>query len=80
MIGSQLGPYQIIEQVGAGDPRQLMEQIRPRMQQALENVRLSLEAVKAVLTKEQWDRLPERLRNLGNQPRQGGVRRPGGDV
>jgi hypothetical protein len=51
------------------------------MQEALENVRLSLEAVKAVLTKEQWDRLPERLRNLGNQQRQGGgVRRPGGDA
>jgi hypothetical protein len=70
-----------IDEVGAGDPRQLMEQIRPRMQEALENVRLSLEAVKAVLTKEQWDRLPERLRNLGNQQRQGGgVRRPGGDA
>jgi hypothetical protein len=68
---------QEIEQIGAGDPRALLQAIRPRMQQAQENARKSLEAVRGVLTPEQWSKLPERLRN----PRQPGQnRRPPGGV
>lgn len=64
-----------IEEVGAGDPRALLQAIRPRMQQAQENARRSLEAVRAILTSAQWDKLPERLRN----PRPAGLdRRPPG--
>jgi hypothetical protein len=65
-----------IEQIGAGDPRALLEAIRPRMQQAQENARRSLEEVRGILTPEQWNKLPERLRN----PRPAGQNRrpPGG--
>ena len=65
-----------IEQVGAGDPRALLQAIRPRMQQAQEDARRSLEAVRAILTPAQWDKLPERLRNP--RPARQEPRPPGG--
>ena len=61
---------------GGGDIRALMEVIRPRMQEVQENLRRGLGVVREVLTEEQWELLPERVRNLGTQRR--GVRRPGG--
>jgi hypothetical protein len=64
-----------IEQVGVGDPRALLQAIRPRIQQAQENTRRSLEVIRAILTKEQWNKLPERLRN---PPGPGQGRRPPG--
>lgn len=68
-----------IERAGTGDPRQLLERIRPRFQEALRNVRENLEAVRALLSPEQWERLPERLRTLGEAPRPSGPRRPPGN-
>jgi hypothetical protein len=65
-----------IGEAGPGDPRALLQAIRPRMQQAQENARRSLEKVQGILTPEQWEKLPERLRN----PRPAGQNRrpPGG--
>jgi hypothetical protein len=66
---------QEIERIGAGDPRALLQAIRPRMQEAQENARRSLDQVRGILTPEQWEKLPERLRS----PRQPGQnRRPPG--
>jgi hypothetical protein len=71
-----------IEEATAGapqDPRALVEVIRPRMQEAQENLQSGLAVVREVLTEEQWEMLPERVRDLGSQRgRQGGMRRPGG--
>lgn len=65
-----------VEAAGTEDPRQLIQLIRTRIEQAQQQARASVEAVRALLTEEQWDRLPERIRNLGRQ--QPGMRRPGG--
>jgi hypothetical protein len=62
---------------GAADPRALMQLIRPRLQQAQATVRSGLDAVRQVLTEEQWQRLPERVRNLGRGRGQPGRRSPG---
>jgi hypothetical protein len=76
-IGQAL--QQDIEEAGAGggDIRALMQVIRPRMQQVQENLQRGLGVVRDVLTEEQWELLPERVRNLGTRPR--GMRRPGGN-
>jgi hypothetical protein len=70
-----------IEEAAAGaeqDPRALMEVIRPAMQRVQENLTRGLAAVREVLTDEQWDILPERVRNLGSRLGMpgGGIRRP----
>jgi hypothetical protein len=68
-----------IEELGAGgavDPRALMQVIRPRMQEAQENVQRGLAVVREVLTEGQWNRLPERVRNLGQRRGPGGRRPP----
>jgi len=68
-----------IEELGAGgaaDPRALVQVIRPRMQEAQENVQRGLAVVREVLTEEQWHRLPERVRNLGQRRRPGGRQPP----
>jgi hypothetical protein len=62
---------------GAADPRALMQVIRPRMQEAQENVQRGLAVVREALTEEQWQRLPERVRNLGRRRGPGGRRPPG---
>jgi hypothetical protein len=62
---------------GAAEPRALLTMIRPRMEQALQGVRQEVQAVRAVLTEEQWGRLPERLRQIGEGrafPRGTGIR------
>lgn len=65
-----------VEAAGGGDARQLVQLIRSRIEEVRERARASLEAVRALLTDEQWDRLPERIRTMGRQ--QPGMRRPGG--
>jgi len=68
-----------IEEAGAagGDVRALMQVIQPRMREAQENLQRGLGVVREVLTEEQWELLPERVRNLGSQQGRG-MRRPGG--
>ncbi len=61
-----------IEDVGGSDPRALMQVIRPPLQEAQRRITESLKAVRRVLTEEQWNRLPEDIRNAG---RGGGGRR-----
>jgi hypothetical protein len=60
-------------QGAGGDPRAMMTLIRPSMQEANEDVRRSVEALKAILTDEQWDKLPEEVREprgaFGGRPR-----------
>ncbi len=45
-----------------GDPRALMSLIRPSMQAANENVQRSIDALKKILTHEQWNKLPGEVR------------------
>jgi hypothetical protein len=73
---------QQIEGASGQNPQALLGLIRPKMQEAQENVRRSLEAVKDVLTEEQWKRLPEGIRRLGEQQQRPGrgMRPPGGDA
>jgi len=73
---------QQIEGASGQSPQALLGLIRPKMQEAQENVRRSLEAVRAVLTEEQWKRLPEEIRRLGEQQQRPGrgMRPPGGDA
>jgi len=72
---------QQVDGLAGQDAQALLGVIRPRMQEAQQNVRRSLEAVKSVLTDEQWKLLPERLRRLGEQQGPGrGMRPPGGEV
>ncbi len=69
-----------IEELGTGgavDPPALMQVIRPRMQEAQENVQRGLAVVREVMTEEQWQKLPERVRNLGQRRRQPARRPPG---
>ncbi len=54
---------------GAGgneNPRGLIQLIRPRMQEAQENARASLDKLRDVLTKEQWELLPKSLKEAGD--------------
>lgn len=57
------------------DPRALMRLIRPVMQEARQNVLESLDVVRRILSAEQWELLPEEIRDFGSG-RQRGVRRP----
>jgi hypothetical protein len=45
------------------DPGRMMSVIRPRLDAARANLERALEAAKALLTDEQWNYLPERLKN-----------------
>jgi hypothetical protein len=56
------------------DFRGLFVLLRPKLEEARQNVRQALEAVRAILTKDQWNRVPDRIRN----PRTGPQRGPGG--
>jgi hypothetical protein len=49
-------------QDAGGDPRALMTLIRPSMQEANENVQLAIEALRDILSDEQWNALPEEVR------------------
>ncbi len=65
-----------LEAMADADPRQLLESIRPRIQEAQERVRDMADRIREVLTDEQWELLPEQLRRAG-RGRQG-RRRPDG--
>jgi hypothetical protein len=45
------------------DPGELFRTLQPKLQQSRANVAAALEEARKVLTPEQWDRVPERLRN-----------------
>ncbi|HEX9692228.1 MAG TPA: carboxypeptidase-like regulatory domain-containing protein [Gemmatimonadales bacterium] len=51
-----------------GDPRALLQLIRPRLQQAQEHARASVGAVRALLGDDQWNAVPDRIKNLGQGP------------
>lgn len=53
----------------------MMAVIRPKMEEARKHMQAALDAAKAILTPEQWNYLPERLRNP-RDPLQG-RQRPG---
>jgi hypothetical protein len=65
-----------MEAAGMEDMRALIALIRPRLTEAAANVRTNLATVRAVLTDEQWNRLPEEIRQLDRR-RQPGARRRG---
>jgi hypothetical protein len=70
---------QQVEGLAGQDVQALLGAIRPKMQEAQQNVRRSLETVKSVLTEEQWKLLPDRIRRLGEPPGPGrGMRPPPG--
>ena len=61
------------------EPVRMMTAIRPKLQQAQQNLQAALDAAKAVLSVEQWNYLPERLRTpRGMLPGGDGPRRPPG--
>ncbi|HEX7023965.1 MAG TPA: Spy/CpxP family protein refolding chaperone, partial [Gemmatimonadales bacterium] len=57
------------------DGARLMTVIRPRMEEGQKQMQAALQAAKAILTAEQWNYLPERIRNPRGQ-RPGGAQRP----
>jgi hypothetical protein len=59
----------LAERGPAGEPGRLIEAIRPVFADARADVLATHEAVRLLLSKEQWDRLPEDVRNLpGRMP------------
>ncbi len=61
------------------DPGRMMAVIRPKLDQARKNLERALAEAKALLTEEQWNYLPERVRSpgfLGGTRREGENRRP----
>ncbi len=64
-----------IAKMGANaDGPRMLTVIRPKMEEARKHTQAALDAAKAILTPEQWNYLPERLRNP-RTPLQGGQRR-----
>lgn len=63
-----------IEETGDQDPRALMQRIQPAMQSARTNALTAIERMRAILTAEQWERMPTGIREYG---RRGVGRRPG---
>ena len=57
------------------DPGVLFARMRPRLQAGRDNIRRALEQARAVLTPEQWKKLPDALKSPGLG---GGARRRGG--
>ncbi len=61
------------------DPGRMMAVIRPRLEEARKNLEKALADAKALLTEEQWNYLPERIKSpsfFGGQRREGENRRP----
>ena len=56
------------------DPGILFARMRPRLQAGRDNIRKALERARAVLTPEQWKRLPDALKTpgFGGRGRRGG--------
>jgi len=67
-----------IEEMADANPRDLLQSIRPRLQQAQERVRDMADRIRELLADEQWEMLPEELRQAGRRQGPGGRRRPGG--
>ncbi|MEE8134371.1 MAG: hypothetical protein V3T56_04910, partial [Gemmatimonadales bacterium] len=63
-----------LEELVDADPRELLQSIRPRLQAAQDRVRDMADRIRDLLTEEQWELLPEALRQAGR--RRG--RRPNG--
>jgi len=63
-----------IEAQGGADPRALMSHIQPAMQSARANALAAIERMRAVLTDQQWEKMPAAIREYG---RRGVGRRPG---
>jgi len=57
------------------DGARMMAVIRPRMEEAQKHTQAALDAAKAILTAEQWNYLPERLKNPRTPGAGGGQRR-----
>jgi hypothetical protein len=56
---------QEMEKLGANpDPARLMTVIRPRMEEGQKQMQAALDLAKAILTVEQWNYLPDRIRNF----------------
>lgn len=60
------------------DPGILFARMRPRLQAGRDNIRKALERARAVLTPEQWKRLPDALKSpgFGGRARGGGRGEP----
>jgi Carboxypeptidase regulatory-like domain len=58
------------------DFRGLFTLLRPKLEEARANVREALEAVHAILTRDQWNRVPDRIRNPRTGPPRGAGARP----
>ena len=59
-----------IEKAGANpDPSALMGALRPKLEEGRANTQEAVVAAKTILTPEQWARLPERVKNAGQQNR-----------
>jgi hypothetical protein len=50
------------------DPARMMAVIRPRMEDGQRQMQEAMEQVRSILTAEQWNSLPERIRNFGRGP------------
>jgi len=72
-----LGLQAELEELVDADPRELLQSIRPRLQAAQERVRDMADRIRDLLTDEQWEMLPEELRQAGRR-RGPGQRRPNG--
>jgi hypothetical protein len=59
------------------NPGELLALVRPQFEAGREQVRWSLERIREILAPEQWNRLPDRVRNPTNRP---GWPRPDGQV
>jgi hypothetical protein len=57
------------------DGGRMMAVIRPRMEEAQKHMQAALDAAKAILTPEQWNSVPERLKNPRRAPGAGQQRR-----
>jgi hypothetical protein len=71
-----------IAKLGANvDGGRMMVVIRPRLEQARKDMQAALDSARTVLTQEQWNYLPDRIKNprtFGGGPGGGGRRRPPG--
>ncbi|GIW53090.1 MAG: hypothetical protein KatS3mg081_2445 [Gemmatimonadales bacterium] len=62
--------FAALERRGGRDqnPAELLALVRPQFEAGREQVRWSLERIGEILTLEQWNRLPDRIRNPTNRP------------
>jgi len=66
-----------IEKAGANpDPGALFGALRPKLEEGRANAQKAVAEAEAILTAEQWARLPDRIKNAGQQQQGGQNRRP----